>query len=416
MVPNTTIGEIAKVRRGASPRPIGDPKYFGGEVGWVRISDVTKSQKYLKKTEQYVSPLGESLSVRVGPGALIMSICATIGRPIIIDMPACVHDGFVLFNDIKNTDIEFLYYILQFHEKDFEAKGQPGTQLNLNTTIVENFRIFHPIENEQRKIASILSSIDSVISKTETAIEKYKSIKQGLMQDLFTRGIDIKTGKIRQTYNQAPELYKQTKLGFIPKEWEIDTLKNITNLLTDGSHKSPKTSPSNYLIGNVKDMLENDFNYDSCTQISKEDFDFLVTQNCSPQKDDVLLSKDGTIGKIILFNGNRKIVVLSSIALLRCNEKVKPQFLYSYLKSFYFDRELLKFKTGSALTRVVIDSIRKMKITFPKDVSEQIEIYNHINSIENYLLVEQNTVKKYKSIKTGLMQVLLTGRKRVKVD
>lgn len=98
-MPIKKIGELAKVRRGASPRPIDDPKYFGGEVGWVRIVDVSASRKYLQTTSQYVSPLGESLSVRVDKGDLIMSIAGTVGRPILIDIPACIHDGFVHLYD-----------------------------------------------------------------------------------------------------------------------------------------------------------------------------------------------------------------------------------------------------------------------------------------------------------------------------
>jgi type I restriction enzyme S subunit len=129
MSEKSKIGNHAKIRRGASPRPIGDPMYFGGTVGWVKISDVTSAKKYLRKTAQYVSPLGESLSVRVDCGDLIMSICATVGRPVIVDMPACIHDGFVQFYDVHNDDKEYMYYLLQFHEKDLERKGQPGTQV-----------------------------------------------------------------------------------------------------------------------------------------------------------------------------------------------------------------------------------------------------------------------------------------------
>ena len=233
------ISSFAKVRRGASPRPIGDPRYFGGNVGWIRISDVTASNKYLRKTEQYVSQLGESLSVRVDKGDLVMSICGTIGRPIIIDMPSCIHDGFVQLYEIKNADTEYLYYILQYHEKDFEGRGQPGTQVNLNTSIVENFEIFIP-ENikEQRKIANILSTIDSVIEKTQSVIDKYKAIKQGMLKDLFTRGIDITSGKLRPRYEVAPELYKESKLGWIPNEWVLIKLEefasNDKNAIVDG--------------------------------------------------------------------------------------------------------------------------------------------------------------------------------------
>ena len=108
-----TLGDLASVRRGASPRPIQHPRWFNETgPGWVRIVDVTRSDRYLRETEQRLSPLGVEKSVPVHPGDLIMSICATIGRPMILDMEACIHDGFVLFDKLSDRcDREFLYYI-----------------------------------------------------------------------------------------------------------------------------------------------------------------------------------------------------------------------------------------------------------------------------------------------------------------
>ena len=225
-----SIGSFAKVRRGASPRPIHDPRYFGGDVGWVRISDVTqRNYKYLQQTTQYLSKLGESKSLRVDKGDLVMSICATVGKPIIVDMAACIHDGFVQLYDLQDTDTEYLFYLLQFHEKNFEKRGQPGTQVNLNTTIVESELVFFPKFEQQQKIAKILTTVDNLIEKTQALIGKYTAIKQGMMADLFTRGIDLSGtpdtnpnyGQLRPSYEQAPELYKQTELGWVPKEWEV---------------------------------------------------------------------------------------------------------------------------------------------------------------------------------------------------
>ena len=190
------IKHFAKVRRGASPRPIDNPAYFGGQVGWVRISDVTSANKYLKKTTQYVSPLGESLSVRVDKGDLVMSICATIGRPVIIDMPACIHDGFVQLYDLKGIDIHFLYYTLQFSEKALERKGQPGTQVNLNSTIVEEFIVYYPDITEQKKIGKMLTAIDDQLNNEIGYLQKLQQLKSGLMGDLLSgrKKVKVKEG------------------------------------------------------------------------------------------------------------------------------------------------------------------------------------------------------------------------------
>jgi len=180
------LNALAKIRRGASPRPIGDKKYFSNDGrGWIRISDVTSTYKYLRKTSQYLSEIGETKSVSVDKGDLIMSICATIGKPIIVDMPACIHDGFVFFNSLKREiDTEFLFYVLQNKERDFTSRRQSGTQGNLNTTIVGNVKILKPPFNEQKKIADILSKVDEHINLTEKIIDKTEELKKGLMQKI----------------------------------------------------------------------------------------------------------------------------------------------------------------------------------------------------------------------------------------
>ena len=181
------LGDVANVKRGASPRPIDNPVYFSeGGRGWVRILDVTSSNKYLKRTTQYLSPIGEQKSVKVEPNELIMSICATIGKPTIVKIPACIHDGFVVFKNLSSqVGVEYLFYYLTFKEKDFQEKGQIGTQGNLNSSLVSSFKLLKPPLPEQHRIASILSQIDEVIEKEQKYKEKLERIKKGLMEDLL---------------------------------------------------------------------------------------------------------------------------------------------------------------------------------------------------------------------------------------
>lgn len=190
------LGQLADIHRGASPRPIKDPKWFSDESthGWIRISDVTKSNKYLLSTEQHLSQEGIEKSRSVKPGDLIMSICGTIGRPIILKMHACIHDGFVAFESLKTNkvDVEYLRYVLTTLTDYFKSQGQPGTQVNLNTAIVEKAIIALPKLEEQQKIAEILSSVDDQIDIYEKEKEKYEELKKGLMQQLLTGKIRVK--------------------------------------------------------------------------------------------------------------------------------------------------------------------------------------------------------------------------------
>lgn len=181
-----SFGEISKVKRGASPRPITSPRWFSNnsKIGWVRISDVTSSSKYLKETAQYLSDEGVRKSRFIPKGNMIMSICATIGKPIYTDFDVCIHDGFVVFEDLK-VNKEFIYYFLEKVQKHWYRYGQPGTQVNLNSDIVSNEKIKIPIELEQQKIADFLSAIDRKIDLVAGQIEQARTFKQGLLQQMF---------------------------------------------------------------------------------------------------------------------------------------------------------------------------------------------------------------------------------------
>ena len=182
------LGELARIQRGASPRPIDSPIWFDDNslVGWVRISDVTKSGMYLSETSQQLSTLGVQHSRPVSSGSLIMSICATVGRPIITAIDTCIHDGFVVFEGLR-ADKAYLYYSLARIEEDWSRHGQTGSQMNLNTDLIKRTAIpLPPSASEQQAIASILLDMDAEIAALEAKLSKARQVKQGMMQELLT--------------------------------------------------------------------------------------------------------------------------------------------------------------------------------------------------------------------------------------
>ena len=190
------IKRISTVRRGASPRPIDDPKYFdtNGEWAWVRIADISASKKHLKSTTQTLSELGSSLSVKIEPGSIFLSIAGTVGKPIITKIKCCIHDGFVHFPNLR-INPEYLYYIF-VTGLPYRGLGKWGTQLNLNTDTVGEICIPIPRKEEKKYIVHYLnkktSQIDSLIEKEAKRIELLKEYRQSLISNTVT-------GKIRVT-------------------------------------------------------------------------------------------------------------------------------------------------------------------------------------------------------------------------
>ncbi len=183
------LGDIAEIKRGASPRPIENPKWFcaNSNVGWVRISDISKNSRFLYKTAQKLSKKGIEKSRLVKQNSLIMSMCATIGKPIITKIDTCIHDGFVVFENPK-IDLNYLYYFLCYIEKEWLESGQQGSQVNLNGDLIKNKEVFYPKDlNEQIAIANILSGLDRYLCALRALILKKEGVKKALSFELLSQ-------------------------------------------------------------------------------------------------------------------------------------------------------------------------------------------------------------------------------------
>ncbi len=392
------ISKHCTVRRGASPRPIGNPDYFGGNIGWIRIADVTSANKYLRKTIDYLSPLGESKSVRVYPGDLIMSICGTIGKPIILDMDACIHDGFVQFIKIQNLDIEYFYYLLQKLEYYFSTRGQPGTQVNLNTNIVGTTKIPVPPLAEQKKIAAILSSVDKVIEKTESLINKLKDLKKAMMQELLTKGI-------------GHTKFKNSPLGKIPEEWEVVNMQDLAEVIGGGT---PDRSNPKFWNGNISWITPSEVVNNNQIYVNRtKEYITLKGLKCSSAKlhppGTVLMTSRASIG----FTAINTIPMATNQGFqsLRCKDRLFNLYMYYLLQQL--KPKLISFAVGTTFLEIPNNEIKKWKIEIPP-LTEQKKIATVLIKIHNIIKQKQIFLSKIQNLKTALMQDLLTGKVRVK--
>ncbi len=180
------LGDIAEIVRGASPRPINDPKWFdnNSDVGWLRISDVTDQNGRIHYLQQHISQLGQEKTRVVTEPHLLLSIAATVGKPLINYVKTGVHDGFLIFLH-PQFDLEYMYQWLEVFRPQWNKYGQPGTQVNLNSDLVKNQTILLPSDEEQKTIGSFLKRFDSVIDQTRTELERWQEVKKSLLQQMF---------------------------------------------------------------------------------------------------------------------------------------------------------------------------------------------------------------------------------------
>lgn len=159
------MGDLAEIVRGASPRPISDPKWFddNSDIGWLRISDVTNQNGRIYYLEQHISKLGQEKTRVITEPHLLLSIAATVGKPLINYIKTGVHDGFLIFLNPK-FDLEYMYQWLEMFRPKWNKYGQPGSQVNLNSNLVRKQKIALPSREEQQRISSFLKQLDSLIA------------------------------------------------------------------------------------------------------------------------------------------------------------------------------------------------------------------------------------------------------------
>ncbi len=395
------LGDISIVKRGASPRPISDDKYFGGNIGWIRISDVGRARKYLEVTEEYLSSLGAEKSVRVYNEEVIMSICATVGKPCIIRMNACIHDGIVAFKNLdEDIDNNYLYYYLQYDRKWIKSKGQTGTQSNLNSGIVKKTNIIIPPLPEQCRIAEILSTVDDAIQKTDKVIEKAERLKKGLMQDLLTKGIG---------HTEFKEVQIGPKKMKIPNDWKLVKIQDVASKFISGG--TPSTDNDEYWGGNIpwttNAYVKGPYFSDGKRHITKKGL-----ENSSAQlveKENILFGTRVNVGNVAL-SGVIMAISQDITGIILEKEKVDKDYIFWFLS--YAQPIVKQFQQGSTIKGILVGDVKSFEIPLPP-LPEQRRIAEILSSLDYKIQKERSYKERLQHLKKGLMQDLLTGKVRV---
>ncbi|POY36808.1 type I restriction endonuclease subunit S [Solitalea longa] len=184
------LGEVINVYRGGSPRPIQDyltDKSDG--LNWIKIGDTSASGKFIVSANEKIIAEGEKNSRRVFPGDFLLSNSMSFGRPYILKIEGCIHDGWlVLQNYQASFETEFLYYLLtsKYILDQYKSKAAGSSVLNLNKELVSSVELIIPSLTVQTRIATILSDMDAELEALENQLAKARQIKQGMMQELLT--------------------------------------------------------------------------------------------------------------------------------------------------------------------------------------------------------------------------------------
>ncbi len=310
------------------------------------------------------------------------------------------------------TDSEKLIprYLMYYMESDFfrfqyERRMGQSTRNQVPITVQKEFLHVVPPLPEQKKIAKILSTVDNHIDEVNGMIEDLKELKKGLMQKLLIQGI-------------GHTEFKDSPVGRIPVEWEVGTIEDIALVAS-----SKRIAKSEYVDEGVrffrsKEIIDKYLNRVGTDEyyISKDRFEEIKSKFGAPVKNDILITAVGTLGVPYLVEDVEFYFKDGNLLWLReISDLMNAEFIFYFFSSDEFIKQVNMMTGGSSQSALTIEKLKKMYIYKPSLI-EQCEIVDMLRCIDDYLMEMNHEKLDFVNMKKGLMQQLLTGKTRVKID
>ena len=267
---------------------------------------------------------------------------------------------------------------------------------------------------EQQILASVLDTLDTAIHETEAIIAKLKAVKQGLLHDLLTCGIAA-NGELRPSQAEASHLYKQSPLGWIPKEWGTPLLQNVSTRVTDGTHQAVTSVADGggevpFLV--VSCVRDGEIAWDKAATITKRDY-WRISKGRDPAAGMILYTAVGSYGHAAEVSDTREFAFQRHIACIYPDERYvvagfMPLVLNWEPMRGYADRVAI----GNAQKTITLGELSQYPFVCPKK-AEQEDIVRRMRSAQEKLNGEVGSLNKLRLQKVALMDDLLTGRVRV---
>jgi type I restriction enzyme, S subunit len=423
---DSTVGAVTLYQRaGGTPTATTD-SFYGGDIPFVTIEDITNGTRFLDRTEKNLSEAGltNSAAWLIKEPHILYSMYATVGKPIINRIACATNQAIIALKESSEIEQSFLFYQLLFIRPTVYKYTAQTTQSNLNAGSVKKLPISYPKDKrEQRKIATILAGIDTAIEKTEALIAKYEQIKAGLMHDLFTRGV-LRNGQLRPPREQAPELYQETAIGWIPRDWDISTLEDLLAPLPNNIRSGPFGSA---LLKH--ELVEDGIPFLGIDNIYSEHFEpafrrfvserkFLELAKYRVRPRDVVITIMGTVGRCCVIPADLDLA-LSSKHLWTMTfdpERVVPELVCWQLNhSSWAQAWFRRAMQGGIMDAIQSSTLKTLLLPVPS-IDEQTRIFERYLKVSTRLRQDSELLNKLRKQKSGLMHDLLTGKVPVKVE
>ncbi|MFA0623371.1 restriction endonuclease subunit S [Vibrio breoganii] len=377
------------------------PEYWNGGIKWISLADTFRLDNGLvKETDKEISDLGiQNSSAQLHPaGTVVLSRDAGIGKSGVMAEPMAVSQHFIAWKCDANKKLHnwYLYNWLQLHKPEFERQAVGSTIKTIGLPYFKKLKIAAPSYEEQRKIAQILSTWDKAISTTEKLIETSKQQKKALIQQLLT-------GKKRLVNPETGKAFEG--------EWIETTMASLFSVSTGKSKSKFISDAGQYLIVDMGSISREGKLIAS--KKTSHDSDFLSLGQLVMPKDDI--GGGQIIGRTAHIPESGKFILSDHVYLLE-PKTVNSLFVNYLINSWEVNKQLRSKANGTAQLGLGKKDVEKQKLVVPKSLQEQQKIASVLTAVDNEIEVLEAKLAHFKQEKKALMQQLLTGKRRVKVD
>lgn len=339
------LGELCDVVRGSSPRPQGDPLYYGGSVPRLMVSDLTRDGMYVTPQIDFLTDAGAKLSRPMKRGDVVIAVSGNPGLPAILNLDACIHDGFVGFRnlDTKRISNVFLYHFLKANKDKTNSKAVGAIFKNLTTDQLKEIEVPTPDLQTQQKIASILAQADAARQKRKQSNQLTEQFLQSAFLVMFGDPVRNEKG------------------------WEVKELRDVVR--KDDKVNYGVVQPGDDVRNGIPLIRVGDF---IGMEISKENMKRISPDIESQYKrsriigDEILLACVGSIGKIALadesLNGFNTV---RAVARIRCSALVNRLYLAYYLSTSFIQNYFINQTRTVSQPTLNIKQIEETRIILP---------------------------------------------------
>lgn len=358
------LGDVCTIERGGSPRPI-DAFITTEDKGlnWIKIGDAVEGSKYISSTKEKIKPEGLKKTRFVHKGDFILSNSMSFGKPYILNIDGCIHDGWLVVHDENDTfDKSFLYYLLGSPNmyREFKRLAVGGVVNNLNSKVVRDVIVPVPPLQEQERIVAELDLLTGIIDKQKQQLKELDTLAQSIFYDMFG-SVDNNT-----------------------KNFMVKCLNEVFQLITDGTHQTPQYTDDilhGFKFLSAKDVVSGVIDWTRIKYIPESLHNELY-KRLAPRRGDILLCKNGTTGICALVETDEVFDIYVSLALLRTEKEYNKKYLVYAINNpstkCQFDDSL----KGVGVPNLHLGEIKKTKILVPP-IELQSSFAKKIESIES---------------------------------